>query len=158
MGALRPDAGIDCKPRRTGLPNHASAGVECRPGLRYVDRVGAYYFANTDDMLAAYSGRMSEYGVRTNGGNCLGGTSSETGWGPSFAPDDPDMPWARAGCYLDENNIANVRLTCDEHTYVGILGTNSDLRALFSWAFFADGGYVPPGMPPGICVVGGEVY
>jgi hypothetical protein len=159
IAAIRPDAAVNCAPRRTGLPEGANVGVECHPGELFVDRVGVYRFPDTDDMLAVYTERLQEYGIDYNTGQCMGGTGGETGWGPSIAPDDPDMPWARSGCYLDENNVANVRLTCDEHTYVGVLGRNSDLRTLFVWAWqSADGGFDFYGSAPGICAHGADMY
>ena len=159
VAALRPDAAVDCAPRRTGLPDGANVGVECRPAQLFVDRVGVYRFPDTDKMLSVYAERLQQYGIDYSTGQCFGGTGGETGWGPSNAPDDPAMPWARSGCYLDENNVANVRLTCDEHTYVGILGRNSDVRTLFNWAWESAGGnYYGYGLAPGICAEGSDGY
>jgi hypothetical protein len=156
---LRSDARVACAPRRADLPPGAVAGIECHPDVLYVDRVGVYRFDDPGAMLDVYTQRMQEYGVDPDSGSCLGGTSGETGWGPSFRPDDPEMPWARSGCYLDESNIANVRLTCDDMTYVGILGRNADMRALFTWAWKSEDGTLDYfASAPGICLYGVDIY
>jgi len=126
-----------------------------------VDRVGVYLFRNSDDMGATYLDRLAEYGIGPNSGGCYQGTGGDLNWGSSFAPDDESRPWAHVGCYLDENNIANVRVTCDGAVYIGVLGRNRDLRALYSWAMGLPpdtGGMDGSGTPPGICVGGMDVY
>ena len=162
MGGIRADAMGDCQPRRSDLPARSVAGVECRPAAAFVARVGAYAFRSEDDMFKTYRERLAEHGVNLDTGGCYAGTSGDSSWAASFAPDGESKPWARAGCYLDENNIANVRVTCDNAIYIGVLGTNSDMRALYAWALKNPpeiGGLPGYGMPPGICVgTGFDVY
>jgi len=131
--SLRSDVALECRPRRSDLPARAIAGIECRPDVAFVDRVGAYLFASPDDMLDTYLERMAEHGITPEVGNCYGGVSGDQSWAASFGPNE-GKPWGRAGCFLDENDDANVRVTCDNAVYIGVLGVNSDLRAIFSWA------------------------
>src|SRR5262245_36726884 len=161
LGAIRPEAATDCKPRRSGLPDRAVAGIECGAGVPFVARVGAYKFTNNDDMYATYLERMAEYGVTPFSGGCYAGTSGDQSWGASFSPDDESKPWAHMGCYLDENNIANVRVTCEHAVYIGLLGRNSDMRVVYSWAMRTDpsvGGNAGYGAPPTICAGGADTY
>ena len=131
---------------RTARPRAWSAG----PGLLFVDRVGVYQFPETDDMLTVYTERLQQYGIDYNTGQCMGGQGGETGWGPSFAPDDPEMPWARSGCYLDENNIANVDSRATSTPTLGSSGATATFGTLFAWAWeSADGGYNFYGTAPG---------
>jgi hypothetical protein len=150
--ALRVNAQVRCEARRTGLPDGAVAGVECRVNDGVVARVGAYRFADPEVELAHYLARLEQYGVEPNSGSCWDGTPGDTAWMPG------DYEWphyglvdARDGCFLDENGIANVRVLCGG-MYVGVLGTNDDLRALVRWTSEYDENY--PGdvpAPPGIC-------
>ena len=156
LEAIRVDARIGCAPRRTGLPQDAVAGVECRVGSSLVDRVGIYSFKEEiapDAALQAYLMRLVDNGVTPRTGDCLAGSPGDSSW-PSYLPDeDEDLGYRleRSGCFFDENGIANVRLTCYDSLYVGILGKNADLASLYKWAWRVAAGEITHRDPPGIC-------
>ena len=162
---LRADAAVHCAPRRTDLPALAVAGVECRLETAIVARVGAYRFASGQDAASTYLERLASYDVAPATGDCPGGTAGDAAWMPgdgSSGTIDPQLllknatgSWAvgRSGCFLDENGVANVRVTCGS-TYVGILGRTSDLAALHRWVWQSDSGPTEPSTPPGICTLG----
>src|SRR5262245_18869211 len=66
LGNVRQDAAVDCRPRRSNLPERSIAGIECGAENRTVDRVGVYLFRNSDDMGATYLDRLAEYGIGPN--------------------------------------------------------------------------------------------
>ena len=156
LEAIRVDARIGCAPRRTGLPQEAVAGVECRVGSALVDRVGIYSFQEeieSDAALQAYLVRLVDNGVTPRTGDCLAGTPGDSSW-PSYLPDDDeDLGYRaeRSGCFFDENGIANVRLTCYGSLYVGILGETADIAGLYKWAWRIADGESTHRDPPGIC-------
>jgi hypothetical protein len=150
--ALRVDAQVRCEPRRTGLPEGATAGVECRVNSGPIARVGAYLFADPKVELAHYLARLEQYGVEPNTGACWDGTPGDSAWVPGdYEWPEYELMNERSGCFLDENGIANARVLCGG-MYIGVLGTNADLRSLFRWTAEYDSNY--PGdvpAPPGIC-------
>jgi hypothetical protein len=158
VDALRIDARTGCAPRRTDLPDHATAGVECRVGTALVDRVGIYGFntqLDADPALAAYLDRLAANNVAPRSGDCKAGTPGDRSW-PEYLPDTADdgsdgYSALRSGCFLDENGIANVRLTCYGTYYVGILGKNADIAGLYAWAWRIAAGESTHRDPPGIC-------
>ncbi|HEX5829227.1 MAG TPA: hypothetical protein VFY23_16995 [Candidatus Limnocylindrales bacterium] len=166
--ALRVDAATECGPRRTDLPAGARYGIECRPDDPQVARVGIYWFDSANAAAAAYMARMAEAGVTANAGDCVQDRPGDTPWVAGDYEGDVSDPGAftwegavlaseRNGCFLDENGTANVRATCGQ-TYVGILGTRTDLSELLDWAWAYPEGY-EAGTPdaPGICI-GEGVY
>jgi hypothetical protein len=161
---LRPDAAVDCASKRTGLPVRATAGVECHPGAGPVTRVGAYRFGDAPDAALTYLERMTSYDVALASGDCAHGISGDAAWmpGDGVAGTTADRvtfgdsgPWAvgRSGCFLDDYDHANVRLTCGS-MYVGILGRNDDLAELHRWAWLPGSGSPRSGEQPGICEPG----
>jgi hypothetical protein len=163
VSELREDVRVDCRPRRTDLPDGALLGVECFPTDDLVARVGIYGFASTRDAALAYLDRMSRAGVAPNSGRCLEGIPGEGAWTAGDGEgsvDDVDaivvrgqtLVSHRSGCFHDENGTANYRATCWAPVYVGVLGATRDLAALEDWAWRYPDDVEPstPG-PPGIC-------
>jgi hypothetical protein len=161
VAALRPDAAVDCAPRRTDLPARATAGVECHPGAGPVARVGAYRFGDAHDAALTYLERMTSYDVAPASGDCAHGISGDAAWMPGDGAGGTTAdrvafgdsgPWAvgRSGCFLNDYGNANVRLTCGP-TSVGILGRTDDLAALHRWAWLPAVGSPGSGERPGIC-------
>ena len=159
--SLREDTRLSCQPRRTGLSAGALAGVECHAYAEFVDRVGAYLFRSEYDGVAAYLDRMFLAGVTPRGGDCAAGISGDSAWHPIGEGEDHDLAverdgqffnLGRVGCFLDEDGTANVRVTCGNGIYVGVLGRNADLAALYDWTVVAPPDPEPdiPG-PIGIC-------
>ena len=164
---IRADARRDCTPRRSDLPDGATAGVECRPSAGPALRVGYYALPTNRAAARAYFDRIVTSGVEPNSGDCWSGEPGDLGWIPGDG--EPDLvdnrdygivvansPYVthRIGCFLHEGT-ANVRLTCGDGRYVGVLGRNDDLEALFRWS-----DQYPPGVPmdtpsaPGLCITG----
>jgi len=154
--ALRADVRVGCAPRRSDLPQDAVAGVECHLTTALVDRVGIYSFKEeiaSDAALQAYLVRLVDNGVNPRTGDCLKGVPGDSSW-PSYLPDeDEDLGYRleRSGCFLDENGMANVRLTCYDSLYVGILGRTADLAGLYKWSWRVAPGEDTHRDPPGIC-------
>jgi hypothetical protein len=153
LAVIRADARVACEPRRVDLPPRAIAGVECTPNTALVARVGAYLFRGDRDAETTYLEKLAEYGVRPLTGDCQAGTAGDSSWTRDDGPTDSTPRRGRHGCFLNEDGIANYRATCAGNTYVGILGKNKDLKALFQWATRFPGG-PEGGMPsaPGICL------
>jgi hypothetical protein len=130
---LRPDARFACAARRADLPAHAVAGVECSPQAKDIERIGAYLFANRDDLLKTYFDRLADNGIAMRSGSC-----PERAGEVSYLPGDDGAtvgPY-RYGCYLNEFGLGNYRFTDpDALVYVGILGTGKDLKRLHDWAW-----------------------
>lgn len=136
---LRTDAQIDCAPRRSDLPSRAIAGVECRVGSDLVDRIGIYAFSSQADALLAYRTRLDSVGVALRSGHCGEGVSGDSAWTPGDGPEyGGDLPY-RLGCYRDENDRANIRLTCwggeRGGVYIGVLGATADIADLVEWVW-----------------------
>ena len=164
VAILRPDAAVNCVPRRDDLPEGARWGIECHPNDPLVARVGVYDFPTEIDAARAYMTRMADSGVDVNSGDCGRDQPGETAWVPGDGEGDIDDPGVfnfenealspeRAGCFLNEDGIANTRVTCG--VYIGVLGTGKDLSDLYDWTWKYPEGYehsTPE--PPGICVNG----
>jgi len=154
---LRANARVNCQPRRIDLPPRITVGVECLPTDALVERVGIYGFgtAGSDPEPArdTYLERMAAAGVAPGSGDCAKGTPGDASW-PATLPDvgdDGKLNPNRAGCFLDENGIANVRVTCYGPYYVGVLGRTKELAALVAWAWAVQPGESVDRDPPGIC-------
>jgi hypothetical protein len=154
---LRVDARLACAPRRADLPPGAVLGIECHPADSLVEAVGVYTFA-TDGSIAepartAYLQRMATAKVTPGSGDCEAGTPGDHAW-PSNLPDegeDGGLASTRAGCFLDENGTANIRLTCYGEVYVGVLGRTKELARLNAWTWKVADGESVHRDPPGIC-------
>lgn len=158
LDALRADARVDCAPRRTDLPPRAILGVECHPSDALVAAVGVYAFSDDgpdpEPALATYLERMADAGVQPGTGDCAAGTNGDRAW-PDYLPDDGDAEGGlgptRSGCFINDEGIANVRLTCYGDIYMGVLGNTKELSALYGWAWrVADGDSIERD-PPGLC-------
>jgi hypothetical protein len=134
------DIGIRARHGGTHLPD-AACGDERRLALVYLDR-------------------MTQAGVTLREGDCYDGRAGDTSWIPGDGEDFSTFVEyrgqrynaERVGCFLNENGIANVRLTCGGAIYIGVLGRNEDLAGLSEWiGAFAP--YAPRDIPspPGIC-------
>lgn len=155
LGQLRTDARIDCAPRRTGLPAGADAGVECRVHSALVDRVGIYSLPESgpESALGTYLARLAQAGVKPQQGDCARGTPGDSSW-PSYLADEDGgggISTFRSGCFLDDSGQANVRVTCYGGIYIGVVGKNDDLAALYAWAWRVAKGESTHRDPPGIC-------
>ena len=152
---LRVDAATGCVPRRTDLPPHAILGVECRPADPLVAAVGTYSFAGADPEPArdTYLERMAAAGVKPASGDCKAGSPGDRAW-PTTVDDKGDdgglLP-TRSGCFLDENGIANIRLTCYGDISVGVLGRTKEVAALYAWSWKVANGESVDRDPPGLC-------
>ena len=160
---VREDVARVCQPRRTDLPPGATAGIECSVESDLVERVGVYAFEGWADQVAAYRGRMDAAGIEPRSGDCRRGVPGDDNyWGvdeEAYVPYSPEsqeygivvdgLPYLqnRIGCFLDQFGNANVRVTCDYGTYIGVLGRTNNLRDLTAWVYHPalDG-------EPGICV------
>jgi hypothetical protein len=161
QAGLRRDAAGDCAPRRTKLAARATAAVECRVGVGTVDRFGVYGFRDAQETALTYLERMDSYDVAPASGSCAAGIAGDAPWmsGDGTAGNAADTVafgdgrrWAigRSGCYLDEFGTANVRVTCGS-TYMGIVGRDADLAALYRWAWQPTDPVQGSGESPGIC-------
>jgi len=142
IAGLRPDAAIACAPRRSRLPARAISGVECRVNAAVVKRIGLYGFRDAHDALQIYRERMASYHVALSSGDCAAGSAGDRAWRPGDG--------GRIGCFLDEYDHANVRVTCGS-TYIGMLGRDADLADVDRWSWASPDGPVASGEPPGIC-------
>jgi hypothetical protein len=141
FSGMRPDARFACAARRTGLPAHALAGVECSPHVAGVDRIGAYLFGQQDEMVDAYLQRLADNGVKPRSGSCPK-RAGET----SYVPEQAALSPYRYGCFLNEFGNANYRFTVpDDRVYVGVLGTDESWKRLHDWAW--RGNQDTPGSP-----------
>lgn len=135
----------DCSPVRSGLPAQAIAGIDCDLLDSDVARMGFYLFRNDADMLDAYLERMRIEGVALDSGDACqhGDGESEsiyTPWGG-----DTIAPY-RHGCFINAQGYGNYRATLPGfHVYVGLLGRNTHMDRLQSWAWF--GNTDTPGNP-----------
>jgi hypothetical protein len=112
------------------LPKNAIAGIECDSTDPAVARVGFYAFANDEDMLTAYLARMNAEGVELDSGSCNDGEAEG-----AYIPSE-EFALERAGCFLNDEGVANYRFTmAGDHVYLGILGNSADMVALetFAW-------------------------
>ena len=113
------------------LPRDALAGIECDSTDPAVARIGFYLFANNEDMVNAYLFRMNAEGVELDSGSCNDGEAEG-----AYIPDE-GFALDRAGCFLNDEGVANYRftLTGKHPVYVGILGRSADMVALetFAW-------------------------
>jgi hypothetical protein len=165
LAQIRPDARKDCAPRRADLPKKATAGVECRPSNGPAARVGFYAFPSDRLAALAYFDRLAEFGVKPLTGDCFHGVPGDLAWTPGDGEpeleDDPDSGIVidgyayivyRDGCFVDDEGMANIRITCGGGVYVGVLGRTADLGALSHWTETnAPGVEVSVPSVPGIC-------
>ena len=122
------------------LPRDALAGIECDSTDPAVARVGFYLFANDEAMLAAYLARMEAEGIELDSGSCFDGEKEH-----AYIPGE-GLILERAGCFLNDEGLANYRYTVPgDHVYVGLLGTSSDMLALENFAWI--GNQDTPGIP-----------
>ena len=124
-----------------------------------VDRVGVYGFGSFTDVgkgsaLDAYLARLAEAGVTPRSGDCAAGTAGDRSW-PAYLDDygdgTPDYRAERSGCFVDANGMANVRLTCYDDIYMGVLGRNGDVAGLYEWTWRIADAETVDRDPPGIC-------
>ena len=131
----------DCAPARNDdLPAKAIAGIECASEDPTIARVGFYLFENDADILDAYLARMTAEGVATDSGPCADGEGEG-----AYTPGEGMVP-SRNGCFINDEGVANYRVTLPyHHVYIGILGRSDDMRALedFAWVGNKD----TPGAP-----------
>lgn len=161
---LRPDAAIDCRPRRKKLPDRATVGVDCYVNAAVVTRIGLYGFPTARDAATTYLERLAAYGVAPRTGDCTARTEGDRAWqsgdGTKGAAADrvsskgaADLVLGRIGCFHDENGTANVRVVCGT-TSVGLLGRDDDLADVERWAWASTDGRPGSGAPPSICPTG----
>ena len=165
VAMLRPDAAVDCAPRRTDLPEEAIRAVECHPDDPLVASVGVYEFKNENDAAWTYMNKLAEYGVDVSAGDCERDVPGDAAWTPGdgvgrvhdpgvFNWENSVLSPNRNGCFRNENGFANVRVTCGV-AYIGVLGTRKDLSDLYAWTrMHTAGAEMDTPTPPGICVSG----
>ena len=145
VAMLRPDAAVNCVPRRSDLPKGARFGIECSPHGSLAARVGVYRFASSNEAAFAYMTRMASAGVDVRSGDCNRDKPGEEPWVPGDGEANYDDPgvfnWEnealmpeRIGCFLNDDGIANVRVACG-YDYIGVLGTGRDLSDLTDWTW-----------------------
>lgn len=144
VAGLRADVAATCEARRSDLPEGALAGVECRTGAGDATRVGAYRFDDASAAVLTYLVRLADYGVGPHDGDCAAGRAGDAPWRPGdggstgvgtiAVEGGAILAVGRVGCFLNENDIANVRLTCGS-MYVGVLGRDDDIAGLHRWVW-----------------------
>jgi hypothetical protein len=164
LGAIREDARVGCWPERGDIQSRAIAAVGCLPESPLVLHISAFRVPPrvnadgtlTDLAIQTYLELLRSYGVEPRTGDCQAGTSGDSSW-PDYLPDEgstysggPYSPW-RSGCFLDQNGIANVAVTCYAGISIWIYGANDDLAGLYAWAWRLAEGESPDRDPPGIC-------
>jgi hypothetical protein len=130
------------------------------------ERVGVYAFSSPPAAALVYLDRLTRAGVTLMRGDCQRGESGDSAWAPGDALDpgsvsDPIVEYRRewwstnrSGCFVDEDGTANVRVTCGDGIYIGVLGRDANVSMLYEWTIQYPPG-VDPGQdsnPPGICV------
>jgi hypothetical protein len=103
--------------------------------------VGVYQFGSEAALLATYLDRLAAAGVEPRSGDCPAGPGDA-----AYRGEDTGAIFDahRIGCYLNEFDNANYRITFPESlVYVGVLGTGSDLGTLGDWIWHGDES-VPP--------------
>jgi len=132
----------DCSPKRTDLPERSWAAIECVVADGLVDRVGLYLFGeNAYWARQHYVERLSEYDVALESGDCAAGTPGDSAWHDMDG--QPIDSAFRTGCFVNENDHANVRVTCPPSMetsstpglYIGVLGSTGDVAALYDWTW-----------------------
>jgi len=122
------------------LPRDALGGIECDSTDPAVARVGFYRFADDEAMLDAYLFRMNAEGVELDSGTCNDGEAEH-----AYTPGE-GVTLERAGCFLNDDGIANYRYTLPGwHVHVGILGNSADMLDLETFAW--KGNQDMPGIP-----------
>ncbi|HEY2888316.1 MAG TPA: hypothetical protein VGJ17_06850 [Candidatus Limnocylindrales bacterium] len=152
---IRKDANVGCKPRQTGLPIGAVAGIECRPATHLVAKVDFYLFAGQADLLSSYFALLSAREVQPRSGDCFGAGAGEDAYTPgdgtgTFIAD-------REGCFIAAGKAADLVTLPGEpigdggYTFGGpfvlvvVGGGSSNPGALHSWAWL--GNQAQPGAP-----------
>ena len=167
----------DCSPERSGLPQYTYGAMECFVDDGLIDRVGLYLVDRSDLARDLYAERLAQYDVALESGDCASGVPGESAW-DRRAGWDPLVSYNRIGCFVNENDHANVRVTCQPNTgegdmtpspgmYVGVLGSTAEVAALYDWAWggadwrayvaalYAQDPQDPGlGVKPGICTQG----
>ena len=124
-----------------------------------------YQFATAQDAARAYFARLDTEGVAPRSGDCRLGVEGESAWTPGddegeVQGDEWDgvlidgAPYIvhRDACFVNDSGTTNVRATCGEGVYVGVLGRTDDLRELVAWSWeIAPGAPVNTPGAPGIC-------
>ena len=137
---LREDARVACTPMRDGLPPPAIGGIECRPESELVSRVRLYLFETQQDLLASYSSRLEEQGIRPGSGHCKepGGSDS------AYLPGPEPLP-QRQACFLDDADTGNYMATLPPFVLFEVAGEDADPLALSEWSWL--GNQDTPGAP-----------
>ena len=139
-------AGPTCRRARS------SASSAIRP-IRSSRRWGIYSFgpgADPEPTRDTYLERLAAAGVKPASGDCKAGTPGDRSWPANLEDvgEDGGLSSLRSGCFLDENGIANVRLTCYGEFYVGVLGQTKELRRALRLVLEARAGRRRPSRSP----------
>lgn len=156
--ALRRDARVGCQARRRELPAGATVAIECAIESDLVSRVGVYRFPTRRDATTAYFERLASYDVAPATGDCRVGVPGDRPWS---APDGTTTdgldkpvggPWSlgRTGCFLDQNEAANTRITCGR-AYIGVVGRTRSILDLYRWTWAPSNVSSDGAGRPGIC-------
>ena len=97
--------------------------------------------------------RLAAASVKPASGDCAKEIPGDRSWPANLEDrgDDGGLSPLRSGCFIDENGIANIRLTCYGDLYVGVLGNTKELGALYAWSWKIAPGEDTHRDPPGIC-------
>ena len=156
LNDVRPDAAVNCVPRRADLPVGATAAIDCRPEAGPAEQVGVYRF-QANDAARTYLDRMTAAGVPLRQGDCWNGEPGDTAAFPGdgesreFEYRGEFYHFVRSGCFHNELGFANVRVLCDSGTYVGVLGHGRDLAELYRWTVELPESADDTPSLPGIC-------
>ena len=125
---IREDARVACVPIRDDLPPGAIAGVGCRARTDLVSKIGVYLFPDDREATRAYFERLAAYGIEPRSGSCAAGSDGgDSAWAPGddvgevtaaegLSLDGGIYVLAREGCFLDEDGMANSRVTGPFHS------------------------------------------
>ena len=92
----------------------------------------AFRLLDGDAAFGQYRQVLESYGVVLDMGDCWNGKPGDTAWIPGDEL-EPEPLHERHGCFFDQYGMANTRALCGDDVYIGVLGSNRDLAALYRW-------------------------
>jgi hypothetical protein len=155
---VRADAQVDCYRPAGDLPSNATVGVGCRINSGLVNEILILQFeppanATTDPTVDWYFRRLSANGVQPKAGDCDAGTPGDRAWPGAMTDPDSDGVYVetRSGCFIGETQVATVVLTCYGPLFIEVLGSGTDIGALYDWVWMVAPGESADRDPPGLC-------
>jgi hypothetical protein len=130
-----------CRPLRTGLPEHAIAGVECRPEDVAIEVARAYLFNRDEETITAYLGRIEAEGIEPGVDRPQDSISESSYWPePAGLMND-----GRHAHWLDDAGHGHYLATSMPFVLLDVTGTDANVDVLYSWAW--RGNQDVPGAP-----------